>query len=415
MKSANIIFVIIFGVLISVIVWINVTELDEIIRAEGQVEPEEQIQVVQPRFTGRIERIYKKVGDLVEKDELVAELNGLDANSQLDENLSTIEVLMAEIARLKAEVTNKTEVDWPNELSQNLLDVQNTLFFLRKEKIEQEDAVLKQEEDLAESKVEELNVQILGIEKLFKLKEEERDLIAPLVNEGVEPKTRLLSIEQEIQRYENELNLSKSSIKATQIELAKTRSRREELFKNYRAQAFENLAKKQNQLRVTKTKTNALLERLDDTKLRAPISGVVTKVYPKGAGEIISGGKEVIEIAPFFKNIRIKGKLKPADITNLKEGQRARIALTSYDFTVFGTISGFVSEIAQNTSETERGEIFYEIWVESSNLKFSKSNEKPEILPGMLAQIEIIGKKRTIFEYLAKPVLETTSRAFTEK
>ena len=62
----------------------------------------------------------------------------------------------------------------------------------------------------------------MGIEKLFKLKEEERDLIAPLVNEGV-AETRLLSIEQEIQRYENELNLSKSSIKATQIELAKTR------------------------------------------------------------------------------------------------------------------------------------------------------------------------------------------------
>ena len=67
MKSANIIFVIIFGVLISVIVWINVTELDEIIRAEGQVEPEEQIQVVQPRFTGRIEKIYKKVETLLKK------------------------------------------------------------------------------------------------------------------------------------------------------------------------------------------------------------------------------------------------------------------------------------------------------------------------------------------------------------
>ena len=48
------------------------------------------------------------------------------------------------------------------------------------------------------------------------------------------------------------------------------------------------------------------------------------------------------------------------------------------------------------------------------NVKFSKSSITPQILPGMLAQVEIIGKKRTIFEYLMKPVLKTTSRALTE-
>ena len=61
------------------------------------------------------------------------------------------------------------------------------------------------------------------------------------------------------------------------------------------------------------------------------------------------------------------------------------------------------------------GEIYCEIWVESRNVKFSKSSITPQILPGMLAQVEIIGKKRTIFEYLMKPVLKTTSRALTEK
>ena len=97
------------------------------------------------------------------------------------------------------------------------------------------------------------------------------------------------------------------------------------------------------------------------------------------------------------------------------EGQQTKILLTSYDFTVYGSISGYVEEIAQNTSETDRGEIYYETWIQSKNLKLSKSDIKPEILPGMLAQVEIIGKKRSIYEYLMKPVLETTARAFTEK
>ena len=149
--------------------------------------------------------------------------------------------------------------------------------------------------------------------------------------------------------------------------------------------------------------------------MNSPIDGIITKVFPKGPGEIISAGEEVIEIAPFFENLRVRANLSPSDITDLKEGQNARIALLSYDFTVYGTIEGFVSEIAQNTSENDRGEVFYEIWVKSKNVRFSKSEVEPQILPGMLAQVEIIGQKRTIFEYLMKPILKTTSRALTEK
>ena len=231
----------------------------------------------------------------------------------------------------------------------------------------------------------------------------------------MEPKTKLIEIESEIQRFENELLSNKANLTSTNIELDKTQSRRQELFKNFKARAFEDLAKKQNQLRLTRTKTEALKERLNQTELKSPIDGIITKVYPKGVGEIATGGKELIEVAPFFSNVRVKAKLKPQDVTNLKEGQRSRIILSSYDFTVYGTISGYVDEIAQNTSETDRGEIFYEIWVESKNLKLSKSDVEPTILPGMLTQIEIVGKKRTIFEYLMKPILESTSRAFTEK
>ena len=88
----------------------------------------------------------------------------------------------------------------------------------------------------------------------------------------------------------------------TKIELEKTQSQRIELAQDYKTRSFEELAKKQNQLRVTRTKTDALKERLEDTILKAPIDGVITKVYPKGPGEIISAGAEVIEIAPFLIN-----------------------------------------------------------------------------------------------------------------
>ena len=415
MRISNAIFILIILTVISAIVWIRVTEIEEIIRAEGQVEPKEQIQIVQPRFTGKLEKILVNIGDRVEKGQIVAQINKLEAEAQFRENSSTLDVLNAEITRLKAEVSGSELIDWPAELPENLKEVQNALFIVRRDKVLQELEILKQQTSSSQNEMVELKQRIEGLEKLLSLKNEEKNILEPLVLNGIEPKTRLLQISQEIQRFENEIILSKTNLQAVKIELQKIAAQAVDVMKRFKAESFEELARKQNQLRLTKTKTDALLDRLTDTDLKAPISGVITKIHPKGVGEIVTGGKELIEIAPFFNNVRVKAKLKPQDITNLMEGQQTKILLTSYDFTVYGSISGYVEEIAQNTSETDRGEIYYETWIQSKNLKLSKSDIKPEILPGMLAQVEIIGKKRSIYEYLMKPVLETTARAFTEK
>ena len=415
MRISNAIFILIILTVISAIVWIRVTEIEEIIRAEGQVEPKEQIQIVQPRFTGKLEKILVNIGDQVQKGQIVAQINKLEAEAQFRENSSTLDVLNAEITRLKAEVSGSELIDWSAELPENLKEVQNALFIVRRDKVLQELEILKQQTSSSQNEMVELKQRIEGLEKLLSLKNEEKNILEPLVLNGIEPKTRLLQISQEIQRFENEIILSKTNLQAVKIELQKIAAQAVDVMKRFKAESFEELARKQNQLRLTKTKTDALLDRLTDTDLKAPISGVITKIHPKGVGEIVTGGKELIEIAPFFKNVRVKAKLKPQDITNLMEGQQTKILLTSYDFTVYGSISGYVEEIAQNTSETDRGEIYYETWIQSKNLKLSKSDIKPEILPGMLAQVEIIGKKRSIYEYLMKPVLETTARAFTEK
>ena len=415
MRISNAIFILIILTVVSAIVWIRITEIEEIIRAEGQVEPKEQIQIVQPRFTGKLEKILVNIGDRVEKGQIVAQINKLEAEAQFRENSSTLDVLNAEITRLKAEVSGSELIDWSAELPENLKEVQNALFIVRRDKVFQELEILKQQTSSSENEMVELKQRMEGLEKLLSLKNEEKNILEPLVLNGIEPKTRLLQISQEIQRFENEIILSKTNLQAVKIELQKIAAQAVDVMKRFKAESFEELARKQNQLRLTKTKTDALLDRLTDTDLKAPISGVITKIHPKGVGEIVTGGKELIEIAPFFKNVRVKAKLKPQDITNLMEGQQTKILLTSYDFTVYGSISGYVEEIAQNTSETDRGEIYYETWIQSKNLKLSKSDIKPEILPGMLAQVEIIGKKRSIYEYLMKPVLETTARAFTEK
>ena len=139
MKTTNAIFILIFLILSGSVLWINITEIEEIIRAEGEVEPESQVQVVQPRFTAKIVSLDVSVGDEVKAGQIVAKLSKLEEESQLQENLSTIDVLIAEISRLKAEVNFEDQIVWKFDVPYELKDVQEALFVVRKDKLTQEE------------------------------------------------------------------------------------------------------------------------------------------------------------------------------------------------------------------------------------------------------------------------------------
>ncbi len=412
--SVNYIFFLVVIFLTIAIAWVSITKLDTIIRADGIVEPEQKVQTVQTRFNSKLEIITAKVGDEVSAGDVLAQLNDLDTKADLEENLSFIEVLIGEISRLKAEYNLSAKVEWPANLDENLLQTQEQLFYARMNSLNQEQQLLQQEEQVVEAKINELKERILGFSELRKLREDEKNIYEPLVADGVEPKARLVSIKLELQKLSNDLSLSKKSLVTTQLELTKTKIKQSEIIESHKTKAFEELALKQNELRIQETKTESLKNRLEDSTIRSPINGVVTNVFQKGPGAIVKTGDPIVEVAPYFDNIIVKANLRPQDITDVKPGQKSKISLSSYDFTVYGSIEGFVDKIARNTTTSESGDVFYAVWIKSKSIKLSKSEIRPTIFPGMTAQIEIIGKKRSILEYIMKPVLETKSKAFTE-
>ena len=126
-------------------------------------------------------------------------------------------------------------------------------------------------------------------------------------------------------------------------------------------------------------------------------------------------GDPVIEIVPVSSKVMIKANLLPQNINNIKLGQPAKINLLSYDFTTYGSLRGAISSIAQNTTTSENGDVFYNIWIECTTKTLSKSKIEPEIIPGMLVQVEITGEERSVLDYLLQPFRTSVSKAFTEK
>ena len=151
------------------------------------------------------------------------------------------------------------------------------------------------------------------------------------------------------------------------------------------------------------------------SNLTSPISGVVTAVNPAGIGAVVRAGDVLLEVVPQEEYFLIKAKILPKDIGKVSVGQNARVSYTAYDFSRYGIMEGEMIKIAQNTTTTQQGEIYYDAWVKTTGSTFSKSSINPNILPGMIAQVDMLGEKRTIFEYIMSPLNRMASRALSEQ
>lgn len=414
-KFINGIFFLVLTFIVIAFFWLKFTMVDEIIRADGAIEPEGKVQTIQPRFQSIIEEIKVSVGDKVKKGDLLAKLNDEESQAQLEENLSNLQALDAQIIRLKAEVIFAEKIIWPKTINEELKLSQQKLFILKRQTLLQQMQVINEEAKLIKNKIEMSKQQIKGFIKLKKLKQEEKEIYLPLVKSGSEPRVRLVNINQELQQLENEILNFQSKIKEAEIEFSKNEQQKKEMLLSFKTASLDDLANKENEVQIIRTKTDVLKERVSANKLLSPVNGFVTKVMPSGPGAVIKSGDPVIEIVPVSSKVMIKANLLPQNINDIKLGQPAKINLLSYDFTTYGSLRGAISSIAQNTTTSENGDVFYNIWIECTTTTLSKSKIEPEIIPGMLVQVEITGEERSVLDYLLQPFRTSVSKAFTEK
>ena len=395
--------------------WLKFTLVDEVIRADGVIEPEGKVQTVQSRFQSVVDTLAVIVGDRVQKGDVLLTLNDEESKAQLEENLSSISSLQAEIVRLEAQVDLADNIIWPVDTPEFLRLTQESLFQAKRYNLVKRVELLSEEAKLVDASNKQAKLRIDGVQRLITLKLQEEDIYRPLVEDGAEPKIRLLKINQELQELENQIAEQRALIGESEIQLVKNAKQQEELWSSYQAESLKELATKQIELEVIKTKTEVLRERVSANELLSPVTGVVTKVMPPGPGVVVKSGEPILELVPLSSKIMIKANLPPQHINAVKAGQIARVNLTAYDFTTYGSLSGVVHSVAQNTASNESGEVFYNMWIECRSPKLSKSDVEPEIVPGMLVQVELTGEKRSILEYLLRPIKESGSKAFTEK
>ena len=401
-------------VLVALIIWASFAKVDEVTRGEGRVIPSRQLQVIQSLDGGIVSGILVKEGDTVIAGTPLVRIDVTRAESSLRENQSQYLSLLAKQSRLEALATGSA-FNPPPEVKKNDPDLYNQEYALYQSSKEELSSMVSISRDQMEQREKELvEVQFKKdlAEKTYESSAKELAANKPLLASGAVSEIDILKLEREANKARGEIDQARAQISRIQASISEARRKITEVDQTFTSKVRTELADTSAKVSALTESSVGLSDRVKQATLKSPVNGKVNRIFFNTVGGVIQAGKEVMEIVPTDDALVIETKIEIRDIAFLRPQQPAVIKLTAYDYTIYGTLDGVLESISADSTVNDKGNAYYLVRVRT--LKSSLGKGLP-IIPGMVAQVDILTGKKTILSYLLKPVLKAKATAFTER
>jgi HlyD family type I secretion membrane fusion protein len=412
-SAMNKVFYSILAFVVIAIIWALNAKLDQAVRAEAQVEPTGKVQVVQNRYPGSLKKFSVMVGDAVAQGDVLFWLEDEEIQANLIQNRVVYFTSMAQGARHEAEAFN-TKLNFLAEIPQQYTSSQRSIYQSKQVALNEQLSILDAQVNSKLSQIKQAQAAVSAANDSLELTQEELAIYEPLVKAGAEPRVRLLGLRRQLLEANDNMTQQTLAQEGHQIDIIALGRRKDQALVDFKVEAKERLVEAQNTAAKAKAEFDALNDKLSMAQVKAPVSGIISSLNVTTRGSVLKGGETLAEIVPQSSAYRILAKVKPADIGLVAIGQAVKVSFTAYDFAKYGSMAGKISTIAQNITETQRGDLYYEVWIETTTQTFSKSSIAPNLMPGMVAQVDILGDKKTVMRYILAPMYRTADRALTE-
>lgn len=369
------------AVLIVGLVWAAFAEVEEITEGEGKVIPVSGEQIIQSLEGGILAALDVKEGLVVEKGQVLLKIDATKATASFQESYNKMIALKGSVARLRAEVYGKPLV-FPRE-------------------VEAYPDITRSERESFNSRQRSLEQSISGLERSLALTEKEVEMTTPLVAKG------LIS--------ELELIRSKRQANDTRLQITERKNK-------FIAEANQELARAESELAQARENAIGREDTVKRTLIRAPVKGTVKNIKVTTIGGVIPSATDIMEIVPFEDQLLIEARIQPKDVAFLRPGLDTMVKVTAYDYAIYGGLSGTLEHISPDTLREERSsiaraggsDVYYKVIVRTNSAKLKRGDKEFAIIPGMTTSVQIKTGKKTILEYLLKPVFKARE-AFRER
>ncbi|HSG75775.1 MAG TPA: HlyD family type I secretion periplasmic adaptor subunit, partial [Burkholderiales bacterium] len=393
--------------------WLVLAPLSGAVIAPGFVKVDMNRKVVQHQEGGIVKEVLVRDGERVREGQTLLVIGDVRLDATLDLLRTQHDGERAKAARLEAERAVLHAVKFPPELAARrdepkvaeLLQRETALFRARREALDSQIAVLRQQIRQTEQEAKALAGQIAAEERALQSQKEELTVNQQLAKQGFVQKTRLMSLERAVAEYE-------ARWEEHRAELAKTRQRASELELRVLAQRNNYVQSATDELKEASTRLFDLEERLRPSKdaserqrIAAPIAGEVVGLRVFNPGAVIAPREVLMEIVPADKTLIVEARIRPEDINHVRAGSPAEVRLTAYQTRTTPLVAGNVNYVsADRLVDTQSGAPYYTVHVDVSAGALAEAGNL-RMQAGMPAEVYIRTDSRTAFDYIVAPVM----------
>ncbi|MDB9715615.1 HlyD family type I secretion periplasmic adaptor subunit [Amylibacter sp.] len=399
-------------------VWANYTQLDLVTRGSGRVIADGQNKNVQSPERGTIATFVVEEGSAVNAGQIIATINPIEAEGVLEELEARLSNLSLKMIRLDAELNGGTIASVRNNASsypETLLDAEIELMTSRRESLNAELKTLNQDKERKGKVLLGLGAEIEGQNSLKALLNKEMLEVLPLVDAGVLGSSERFRLEREETSIQTQLQVLSEKVAQTELEIEQVGSQLDAVQINYNTEIYQERSQVTGEIAELEVRLPAIRQRLKETEIRSPIDGIVNRVFFNSLGAVVSSGEVIAEIVPTQGKLLVEAFIDPKDIATIEPGQPAKISLTAYDPSKYGYLLGTLTKVSADTvfrEETKSSAYAVNLSIDT---EIYESDTIPvSIVPGMIAQVDIIRGERTILEYFWQPIAKMKDTAFRE-
>jgi adhesin transport system membrane fusion protein len=244
---------------------------------------------------------------------------------------------------------------------------------------------------------------------------EEVAVAEPLVRQGLQSRVDFLKLKREANSMLEQKEAARLAIPKIQSTIKEVKNKLRQSRTEFRNKAAKEWNQVSAELEQLESSSIALKDQVQRTEVLSPVDGIILKNHINTIGGVIKPGADIFEIVPTQDKLLIETKIKPSDIAFLYPDQRAMIKFSAYDFAIYGGMEGHLTKISADTDTDKKGNSFYIVYVQADKMVFSKTTQSLDIIPGMTASIDIVTGKKSILDYILKPILKSKQYALSER
>ncbi|HVZ03944.1 HlyD family type I secretion periplasmic adaptor subunit [Hyphomicrobium sp.] len=413
--------------------WAATAPLDGAVVTSGTFVAAGQNKQIQHLEGGIVSEVDVKEGDLVEAGQVLLRLDPTTAVAKLRMLVLRKDRLITAQARLEAELAGKetfslpatADVDVKDPEVQMIIKRQELELTARRNKLQAEIAVLHKEIAGLKESIAGYNAQISATQQRLDLFGEELKAKNALLQRDLIRKTEVYAVQRDEAALNGELGELVGRVADSRQQVARAEQQIASIQSTATQKSVEELRQTESDLDDVTEQIRSAKDVVERTDVKAPVRGIVVKLNQHTRGGVVAAGSTILELLPVNDELIIEGRISPNQVVHVKEGQPATVRLSALNQRVTPMIDGHVSYLSADTisdrpsmmTETpetiDRGSFIVRVKLDKSDVLAKIPDFKPT--PGMPADLYIRTGKRTFFDYIMEPVMDSFSRAFREK